>query len=112
LQPAALSLLRTIADYGHDTDVDRIAAFEAGKERFGAWAENEEFASDRRTTVAVLGQSLDILLGLNSDGQATLLRAISASVAHDGELSVPEAELVRVVCATLNYPLPPIVVHQ
>jgi tellurite resistance protein len=51
-------------------------------------------------------------LALNSKGQDSLLRAVSATAAHDGKLSISEAELIRAVCATLNYPLPPILVHR
>jgi ABC-type branched-subunit amino acid transport system ATPase component len=55
---------------------------------------------------------MDVLLGLNSKGKESLLKAISATAGHDGKLSVGEAELIRAVCATLDYPLPPILVHR
>jgi Zn-dependent protease with chaperone function len=108
LQSAATDLLRVLADHGHDSDQDRIAAFEAGIATLGQWAQGAKYASDREYSVAKLNSSLDILLGLNSKGQESLLRAVSATAAHDGKLSVAEAELIRAVCATLNYPLPPI----
>ena len=112
LQSAAVDLLRVLADYGHDTEEGRIAAFKAGQATLGAWAHSAEFKSDRELTVSILNHSLDILLGLNSKGQDALLRAVSATAAHDGKLSICEAELIRAVCATLNYPLPPILVHR
>ena len=112
LQAAATDLLRVLADYGHDSDKKRGAAFDAGIATLGAWAHDAEYASDREFGVAKLNNSLDVLLGLNSKGQESLLRAVSATAANDGELSVAEAELIRVVCATLNYPLPPILVHR
>lgn len=112
LQSAATNLLRTLADYGNDTDSERSAAFECGLATLGSWARGKEYSSNRETTVAVLGQSLDTLSGLNSKGQDSLLRAVSATVAYDGKLSISEAELVRTVCATLNYPLPPILGPQ
>ncbi|MDG2289343.1 MAG: hypothetical protein P8K83_06015 [Woeseiaceae bacterium] len=77
-----------------------------------AWTEGEEYSSDREASVGVLNHSLDVLLRLNSKGQEALLRSISATAAHDGELSVAEAELIRAVCATLSYPSPPILVHR
>jgi recombinational DNA repair ATPase RecF len=76
----------------------------------GPWAQGEQYRSTRDETVAILDRSLDVLLGLNSKGQESLLRAVSAAAAHDGVLSVAEAELTRAVCATLDYPLPPILV--
>ena len=112
LQSAATDLLRILADHGHDSDQDRLAAFEAGIATLGAWAQGAKYTSDRKCSVAKLNSSLDILLGLNSKGQESLLRAVSATAAHDGKLTVAEAELIRAVCATLNYPLPPILVHR
>jgi len=108
LQSAATGLLRILADYGNDTDDERRAAFAAGVATLGAWAHDAQYRSSRDTTVADLDQDLDTLLGLNSKGQESLLRAISATITHDGRLSVAEAELVRTVSATLHYPLPPI----
>jgi hypothetical protein len=112
LQRATVSLLRILADYGHDTPASRKAAFEAGVASLGRWAQDYAFEADRDLTVAILNRSLDVLLSLNSKGRESLLRAISATASHDGELSVSEAELIRAVCATLNYPLPPILVHR
>lgn len=110
LRPAAAQLIRILADYGNDNDAARQASFETGMAMLGSWAQGEEFRSNRDDTVTILDRSLDVLLGLNSKGQETLLRAVSATAAHDGVLSVAEAELIRAVCATLNYPLPPILV--
>lgn len=36
-----------------------------------------------------------------------LVEGVAAAVAHDGRLSVPEAELLRTVCGVLHCPLPP-----
>jgi Zn-dependent protease with chaperone function len=112
LRSAASDLLRVLADYGHDTDEDRLAAFRTGQATLGAWALDEEFQSDRENTATILNHSLDVLSRLNSKGQASLLRAISATARHDGKLSIPEAELIRAVCSSLDYPLPPILVQQ
>jgi hypothetical protein len=112
LRSSAVDLLRIIADYGHDADSERIAAFENGAKTLGTWAHGEQYRSVRENTVTKLNRSLDILLGLNSKGQEALLRAVSATAAYDGQLSIAEAELIRAVCATLNYPLPPILVHR
>ncbi len=112
LQAAAIALLQVLADYGHSTDSERVTAFRAGVATLGAWAHDAEFKSDRSNTATLLGECLDALTGLNSKGQDALLRAVSATAAHDGKLSISEAELVRAVCATLNYPLPPILVHR
>lgn len=109
---AAANLLRILADYGHDTEAERIPAFKVGIATMDAWTEGEEYSSDSEASMGVLNHSLDVLLRLNSKGQEALLRSISATAAHDGELSVAEAELIRAVCATLSYPSPPILVHR
>lgn len=113
LQPAAINLLRVLANYGHKSEERSEAAFAAGLATLGPWAERHGYHADKQSyTVAVLDRSLDVLLGLNNKGKESLLRAISATAAHDGKLSIGEAELIRAVCATLDYPLPPILVRR
>ena len=113
IQKAAVDLLRLVADYGHESSQDADAAFTAGIAEFGGWAASAA-ASQPQTgqSIETLDQSLDVLLGLYSSGKQTLLKAISAVVTHDKHLSVAEAELIRVVCATLDCPLPPILVFR
>jgi len=59
-------------------------------------------------TVPVLDRSLNILERTNTAGRKSLLQAVGKTVSHDGKLSVPEAELLRAICASLDCPLPPI----
>ena len=108
LQAATIDLLRIIAYYGHQSDADREASFKDGLATLGGWAQQNDYNHDRKTTVAVLNHSLDVLLGLNAKGQESLMLAISTTAAYDGKLDLAEAELLRAICATLNYPLPPI----
>lgn len=113
LQPAAISLLRVLASYGHDSEASSRSAFDAGLAALGPWARKYDYETDPDGyTVTALDRSLDVLLGLNSKGKESLLQAISATAGHDATLSVGEAELIRAVCATLDYPLPPILVHR
>jgi len=112
LRSAVINLLRVLADYGHDSEASSNAAFQAGRAALGNWAQAYDYRAEHDYTVALLDHSLDVLLGLNNKGKESLLRAISATAAHDGKLAVGEAELIRAVCATLDYPLPPILVHR
>ena len=112
LRSAAIDLLCVLADYGHDDEDTRRAAFQSGIATLGDWAKAHEYRSDRKFTISVLDHGFEVLLGLNSKGKEALLRAISATASHDGHLSIREAELIRAVCATLDYPLPPILVHK
>ena len=60
----------------------------------------------------MLDHSLDVLMGLNTKGKESLLRAITATASHDTQLTIAETELIRAVCATLDYPLPPILINN
>ena len=71
-----------------------------------------DFDDDSGTSVAVLDQSLEMLLALNGDGKQMLLEAITVVVMSDKTLSVTEAELIRAICASLDCPLPPILVEN
>ncbi len=112
VQTAAVELLRVLAQHGHDSTDESRAAFAAGTATLGGWARDIPFEPGARNPVPVLDQSLDVLQGLNNKGKESLLRAISATALHDRQLSVPEAELIRAVCATLQIPLPPVLVHE
>ncbi len=112
IQQAAINLLWIIADYGHETETATRDAFAAGTAEFGGWATSMEPNLADKSRVDALDESLDMLQGLRSGGRKTLLKGISAVVTHDQKLSVAEAELIRAVCATLDCPLPPILVFK
>ena len=109
---AAVNLLTIIANYGHETDAESEQAYRAGLVAFGNWALSSEPRSNRNYSVSSLDQSLDVLLALNSKGKKMLLEAISTVVLFDGKLTVTETELIRAICATLDCPLPPILVEK
>ncbi len=108
LRQAAVNLLAIIADYGHDSVAQSQEAFDAGARLLGEWAASVKIEPRHDYTVDILNRSLDILLKLNNKGRLKLLRAVSEVANHDKLLTVAEAELIRVICATLDCPLPPI----
>ena len=110
LRDAAVVLLSMLADAGHTDPAEGQAAYRAGAKILGDWAADRP--ATRGITVGTLDRSLDLLLALNGKGRRRLLRAVSAVAGHDGHLSVAEAELIRAVCATLDCPLPPILVRS
>ena len=112
LRETAVRLLGIVATYGHESDAERQRALGAGLRRFGDWARDIRYRPDQRPTVTELDASLDVLLGLGSSGRQALINAISEVVSHDNTLTVTEAELVRAICAALDCPLPPILVHR
>ncbi len=108
VRQAAIDLLRTVARHGHSSAEARASAFRAGAAEFGQWASDAEYGDETLQTVTVLDRSLTVLARTNSAGRKSLLQAVGKTVSHDGKLSVPEAELLRAICASLDCPLPPI----
>lgn len=107
VRDAAVDLLRIAAHYGHDSDVDGEAAYRAGLAIFGNWGDAYDYAGEHEVSTASLDRSLDQLVALNGDGRQMLLDAVTEVVLHDDKLTVPEAELIRAICASLEIPLPP-----
>jgi Zn-dependent protease with chaperone function len=108
MRQAAAELIRILAEQGND-DAEAIGhAYRDGIAEFGSWARDLQVEVKPGTTVAALDANLDVLSNLGSRGRQRLVYAISRTIAHDGRLSLKEAELLRAVCATLNCPLPPV----
>lgn len=105
---AAIDLVRIVADQGNPDASAREHAFKAGVALFGEWVEGESSAASSAETIEILDRSLDVLKRINSAGQRSLVQALSNTVAHDGKLTITEAELLRAICASLDCPLPPI----
>ncbi len=109
---AAADLLGVVARNGQSDDAARAAAFDKGMAVFGKWGETYAYDARRQYSTSVLDKSLDVLLALNSEGQQMLLKAVTAVVMADHRLAIAEAELIRAICASLNCPLPPILVEK
>ncbi len=109
---AAVDLLRVVATHGHADNDERLRAFAAGTAVFGDWGGKFSYAADHEHSIAALDQSLEILLALNGEGKQLLLEAVTAAVMSDKTLSIAEAELIRAICASLDCPLPPILMHS
>ena len=107
VRDAAVDLLRIVARYGHENASAGEAAFRAGLEQFGKWGDEYSYGSEFTATTNSLEASLDQLVSLNSEGRQMLLDSVTTVVLHDNKLTVPEAELVRCICASLEIPLPP-----
>ena len=51
--------------------------------------------------------ALSTLDQLDSAGKQLLIEAMVTTISHDGRIAVAESELLRVACAALHCPLPP-----
>lgn len=111
LRRAAIDLLAVLADYGHEDDARSEQAFNAGKAKFGKWANNHTYGSKEHYSLATLDHSLDLLVALNGKGRRAMLEAVTTVAVHDNEVTIAEAELIRAICASLNVPLPPVLTN-
>jgi Zn-dependent protease with chaperone function len=100
----AVQLLAAMAHAGHAQPADAQRAFMVGLRHLLP-------ASQARYTpptqgVAALDEAWPKLDALLPKGKLMLVEALAATAAHDGQLTVAEAELLRIVCAVLHAPLP------
>ena len=109
---AALDLLAMLADHSAESPAAKAAAFAAGTRTLPAWAAEAVFPERTVVDTERLDECLEILRILDGRGRRMLIRAVSAVAIHDRTLAIAEAELIRAVCATLDLPLPPILVHD
>jgi Zn-dependent protease with chaperone function len=107
---ALANVRAAIARNGHENLVEAQAAFDTGKARLGKWAEKVTRDVSQEVTLDTLDKSLDTLRDFKGVTPFKLLLAIGETAAHDGRLTLAEAELIRVVCSTLDHPVPPILV--
>jgi Zn-dependent protease with chaperone function len=109
---AAVNVVAIVAQNGHKDPAEAQAALDAGTALLGKWAANARIDSKQELTADALDKSLDLLLQVNGKGRRKLLLAICEAAAHDGRLNATEGELIRVICATLDCPMPPILVDD
>ena len=105
---AAVNMITIVAQNGHKDPVEAQAALDIGKALLGEWAASADIDAQQEISVDTLDESLELLLRLNYKSRRKLLLAVCETAGHDGRLDVAEGELIRVVCATLDCPLPPI----
>lgn len=100
------ALLSILASHGHPDEAAAVRAYERGLGPLGL----PRSLPFRRPPgwPAALDRALRCLDGLDAAGKARLVEALAATVVHDGEVTVAEAELLRAICASLHCPLPPL----
>ena len=99
-------LAALLAHFGNDDDETAQRAFQAamhdalpGASVLYALPEDWQAALDR---------ALATLDRLAPEGKQLTVRALTRSIAADGKVTVAESEMLRVVCAVLGCPLPPL----
>jgi Zn-dependent protease with chaperone function len=112
LRQAATDLLTVVADYGHEDAAESEKAFDAGRAYFGKWARAHSYQSREHYTLRALERSLDLLATLNGKGRQLVLKAVTAVALHDQRVTAAETGLIRTICASLDVPLPPLVLAR
>ncbi len=103
---ALTAVLAALAYAGHDEPAGARQAFDAAfrlmKMPAPAMPERE------RVGLSEVDRALATLDGLKPRQKERLIEAAAACVAHDGRVTVPEAELLRALGAALDCPIPPL----
>lgn len=107
VQEAVLCVLGVLAWQGHDDSQAVAKAFADGLKE---WHPQAQAALPERQTCSMkrFREALDLLERLRPEAKARLLRAAAAAVGSDGQLTEREYALLRVLCASLDCPLPAI----
>jgi hypothetical protein len=102
---AAIDLLAVLAHAGHDDAAGAQHAYLAGLMR--VYPRINAPYQPPKDANAALDRAWTVLDALEPLGKELLLEGLVAAVSSDSRVSVAEAELLRVVCASLHCPLPP-----
>jgi len=107
LRTETRTLFAVMAQAGHDDEHSARAAFDAGMRRLLPMTP-PDFVTPS-DWIATLDHALTRLDALPPAIKQALIEALVLTVAHDRQVTLGEAELLRVVCASLHCPLPPLV---
>jgi hypothetical protein len=104
--PELQILFSTIAQHGVPDDVQARRAYEAGMHHLLP-RHRPEYRPVPGWSRALDG-ALDRLDRLMPVAKEQVVEALLKTAGHDGQLAIAEAELLRVICAALHCPLPPL----
>ncbi|MGC5053076.1 M48 family metalloprotease [Micromonospora sp. DT48] len=104
---AAAALLAILAQVGHPDRAEAERAFQAG---VAALLPGTPLPyAPPENGVLALETAWPVLDELRPADKERLVAATVAVISHDGEMTVPEVELLRTICGLLHCPLPPMV---
>lgn len=98
-------LFAVLAHAGLDSTVDAQRGFQAGMQML--YGQRGVSMPDSSGWHHALVPALSALDQLDSAGKQLLIEAMVTSISHDGRITVAESELLRVACAAIHCPLPP-----
>jgi Zn-dependent protease with chaperone function len=107
LIPSALGLLSTLA-YASGNETRAISAFRKATERM--LGEAAELLPRNQTGLKVVDEALDQLAGATPQIKKRIIDACATCIGADAQVTVEEAELLRVIADALDCPMPPLLV--
>jgi hypothetical protein len=103
------TLLCVVARCGHDDPLEAQRAYLAGIDR--VLPRQHLPYLERNAGVRALDVVWEPLDALDPPARQALVEGITATIAHDGRITVAESELLRTICGVLRCPLPPMLRH-
>lgn len=99
-------LAAVVAHFGNDDEDSARRAFQAAMQE--ALPNDGVIYALPDDWQAALDGALEKLSRLRPEGKQLVVQALTRAIAADGKVIVAESELLRVACATLGCPLPPV----
>ncbi|MEX1230278.1 MAG: M48 family metallopeptidase [Planctomycetaceae bacterium] len=104
-------LLSALSRVGHFDDASVQHAFNVGAKLFPVSPPLTLVSADDCPPPRI-GKSLDLLTETPPKIKKLILQAAAETIGADGEITVDEAELLRIVAHALGCPMPPLIVNQ
>jgi hypothetical protein len=112
LLPSCANVLSVLAYAGSRDAAAGRRAFDFGAARFAASDSLLNLMPREQCDLQAFDRSLDRLAGASPEIKKTVLEACAACVGADGRITVEEGELLRAIAASLDCPMPPLLVGQ
>ncbi|GAA6153966.1 M48 family metallopeptidase [Pseudoteredinibacter isoporae] len=109
-QGACQLLISVMARAGHDDEQESLRAYAAAAKELDIPAVG--LLPEEQINLQLLDKALEQLNLLRPLDKPRLLKAMAASINHDGEVTATEAELFRAIADSLDCPIPPLLKGQ
>lgn len=109
-QGACQLLISVMARAGHDDEQEALRAYTAAAKELDLPAVG--LLPEAQINLQLLDKALEQLNLLRPLDKPRLLKAMAASINHDGEVTATEAELFRAIADSLDCPIPPLLKGQ
>ncbi len=109
-QAACQLLVSVLARAGHNDENEALRAYSAAAKELDIPAVG--LLPETQINLQLLDKALEQLNALRPLDKPRLLKAMAASINHDGEVTATEAELFRAIADSLDCPIPPLLKGQ